>query len=72
MTAKRKFQIATDMLMIVMLPFLMAYQLIGEAIHEWIGMEYLILIITFCMASGKADIFHRVREEWHCRTMYGS
>ena len=35
MTAKRKFQIATDMLMIVMLPFLMAYQLIGEAIHEW-------------------------------------
>lgn len=37
MTAKRKLKITTDMLMIIMLPFLMAYQLIGEAVHEWIG-----------------------------------
>lgn len=34
---KRKLQMIIDMGMIVMLPFLMAYQLIGEAAHEWIG-----------------------------------
>ncbi len=43
MTAKRKIQILIDILMTVMLPFLMAYQLIGEAIHEWIGMCLLFL-----------------------------
>lgn len=34
---KRKLQMIIDMGMIVMLPFLMAYQLVGEAAHEWIG-----------------------------------
>ena len=39
MTEKRKLQIITDVLMTVMLPLLMAYQLIGEAVHEWIALE---------------------------------
>lgn len=43
MTAKRKFQIVIDMMMTVMLPLLMAYQLIGEALHEWMGSCMLLL-----------------------------
>lgn len=45
MTAKRKLQITTDMLMLVMLPLLMAYQLIGEAAHEWIGIGMFLLFL---------------------------
>lgn len=37
MTLKRKIQILLDIVMVVSLPFLMAYQLIGEAAHEWLG-----------------------------------
>lgn len=40
---KRKLQMIIDMGMIVMLPFLMAYQLIGEAAHEWIGSGMVLL-----------------------------
>lgn len=61
MTAKRKFQIATDMLMIVMLPFLMAYQLIGEAIHEWIGMGMFLLFLCH----------HLLNRNWHKNLLKG-
>ena len=37
MTVKRKIQISIDFLMVALLPFLMAYSLIGEMAHEWIG-----------------------------------
>lgn len=37
MSAKRKFQSVIDIIMILSLPVLMAYSLVGEADHEWIG-----------------------------------
>lgn len=56
MTAKRKIQILIDILMTVMLPFLMAYQLIGEAIHEYtaelLGNE---VISEIAQAHGKSS-----------------
>ena len=52
MTAKRKLKITTDMLMIIMLPFLMAYQLIGEAVHEWIGMGMFLLFLCHHLLNG--------------------
>ncbi|MGM0216864.1 DUF4405 domain-containing protein [Enterococcus sp. AZ109] len=37
MTNRRKCQILIDMAMTVMLPVLMAYSLVGEEPHEWVG-----------------------------------
>lgn len=34
---KKKFKIMFDMGMTALLPVLMAYQLVGETVHEWIG-----------------------------------
>lgn len=45
MTAKRKIQIGLDMAMTILLPLLMAYELIGEATHEWIGISMFILFV---------------------------
>jgi len=38
-------RIIIDMLMVVILPFLMAYELIGSAFHEWVGSFMFILFI---------------------------
>lgn len=46
MSAKRKFQIVIDIIMILSLPVLMAYSLVGEAAHEWIGATILILFVV--------------------------
>lgn len=45
MQLKRKIQILVDLVMTVMLPLLMAYSLIGEAFHEWIGMAMFVMFI---------------------------
>lgn len=45
MTAKKKIQITADMLMTVMLPLLMAYSLIGETTHEWLGISMFLLFL---------------------------
>lgn len=37
MTNKRRVHIVLDTLMLVLLPVLMAYSLVGEEIHEWLG-----------------------------------
>lgn len=41
---QRKTKIVVDVLMVVMLLLLMAYQLIGKAAHEWIGMAMFVLL----------------------------
>ena len=46
MSRKRKLQIAIDLCMTILLPLLMAYSLIGETAHEWIGASMLILFIA--------------------------
>lgn len=55
MTAKRKLSIFTDLAMIAMLPLLMAYNLIGEAAHEWIGA--LMFLLFLC--------HHLLNRHWH-------
>ena len=42
---KRIVQIVIDFAMILLLPFLMAYSLVGETTHEWLGIIMLMLII---------------------------
>ena len=46
MSRKRKLQIVIDLCMTMLLPLLMAYSLIGETAHEWIGASMLILFIA--------------------------
>lgn len=44
-SSARAFKIAVDMGMIVLLLFLMPYELIGEAAHEWVGIGIFVLFI---------------------------
>lgn len=63
MTIKRKLQIVTDVAMIVLLPFLMSYQLIGEATHEWFGIGMFLLLV----------FHHLLNLHWHknlCKGKY--
>lgn len=46
MTVKRKIQISIDFFMVTLMPFLMAYSLIGEMAHEWIGT--VMFLLFFC------------------------
>lgn len=55
MTGKRTLQIAVDLSMTALLPVLMAYQLVGEAAHEWLG------IIMGLLFAGH----HLLNRHWH-------
>ena len=55
MTGKRRLQIAVDLSMTVLLPVLMAYQLVGEAAHEWLG-----IIMGLLFAE-----HHLLNRHWH-------
>lgn len=46
MQPKMKIKIGIDFLMTVLLLFLMAYQVIGETLHEWLGAAMLVLFIV--------------------------
>ncbi len=46
MKKKNIFKICVDSLMTVLLPLLMAYGLVGEDVHEWIGMTILFLFVV--------------------------
>lgn len=45
MTVKQKTKIIIDLAMTVMLPLLMAYNMVGDAAHEWIGVAIFVLFI---------------------------
>ncbi len=45
MTTKRKIQIMVDLCMILLLPLLMAYNLIGEVAHEYFGIAMVLLFL---------------------------
>jgi len=61
MSAKRKVQILADLSMTVMLPILMAYSLIGETAHEWIGIAMFILFI----------LHHALNYRWFTSAFHG-
>ena len=45
MTAKRKLRLSADVAMMALLPLLMAYSLLGEAAHEWLGIAIFALFV---------------------------
>lgn len=50
---KQKVKTAMDAVMLLLLPFLMAYELIGEAAHEWIGIGMFTLFVCHHMLNFK-------------------
>lgn len=42
---ERRWNAILDCLMVVLLPLLMAYSMIGESIHEWLGIATLLLFL---------------------------
>ena len=55
MSAQRNIRVATDIAMTMLLPILMAYSLVGEEIHEWLGIAMFLLFI----------IHHALNRGWH-------
>ncbi|MBR1737936.1 MAG: hypothetical protein IJ736_13145 [Firmicutes bacterium] len=42
----KKIKIIIDCMMTILLPMLMSYALIGEALHEWLGITMFVLFIA--------------------------
>lgn len=53
---KAKLKIVLDCLMVILLPLLMAYSLVGESIHEWLGTAMSLLFIGH----------HVLNRTWYC------
>lgn len=45
MRSKRNMKLLMDLLMTAILPALMAYQITGEKLHEWLGVSMLVLFV---------------------------
>lgn len=68
---KRKWKMIIDIAMVVCLPILMAYQLVGEALHEWTGMLMSALLLTHqCLNTG----WHKnlLRGRWNSMRIVGT
>ena len=61
MKTKQIFKIVTDILMTVILLLLMAYSLVGEAVHEWLGIGMFVLFI----------VHHVLNSNWSCNLRKG-
>ena len=61
MMPKKILQIIVDLSMTVMLPVLMAYSLVSEVAHEWMGISMFILFI----------IHHILNYKWHQNLLKG-
>lgn len=53
MTGKTKVKLVVDLVMTVLLLCQMAYMMIGEAAHEWIGTSMFVLFILHHVLNGK-------------------
>ena len=53
MKPKMVWKICVDIAMTAALLLLMAYELIGEAAHEWIGVSMLVLFVLHHILNGK-------------------
>lgn len=53
MKSKQIIKIAVDIAMTIALLFLMTYELIGQATHEWIGIGMFLLFITHHILNGR-------------------
>lgn len=61
MTSKKIVKIIVDIAMTAVLPVLMAYALVGETVHEWVGIAMFILFITH----------HILNYRWHQNLLKG-
>ncbi|MCM1194253.1 MAG: DUF4405 domain-containing protein [Acetatifactor muris] len=50
-----KMRMVIDLAMTVLLPLLMAYEMIGSAVHEWLGMAMFLLFV----------LHHALNFQWH-------
>lgn len=62
MTTKKKVQILFDSAMTIILPMLMAYSLVGELAHEWLGISMFVLFLAH----------HAINWGWHLALFKGS
>ena len=53
MNRKFKIKIAVDVLMTISLLFLMSFELIGDAAHEWLGMAMVFLFVVHHVLNRK-------------------
>ena len=53
MNRKFKIKIAVDVLMTISLLFLMSFELIGDAAHEWLGMAMCFLFVVHHVLNRK-------------------
>lgn len=63
MTKTQQIRIAVDFSMTALLPLLMAYSLLGEAVHEWLGLAMTALFL----------LHHVLNRKWHtglCKGRY--
>lgn len=51
MSVKAKWRMLVDSLMVVLIPLLMAYSLIGETAHEWLGVMMSLLFVGHCLPN---------------------
>lgn len=65
MNRKQIIRIIIDICMTICLLMLMAYSLVGEKAHEWIGMAMLILFVTHHILNRKW-IAGVLKENTHC------
>ena len=49
----KKFKIVTDSIMLILLPLLMSYSLIGESLHEWLGIAMFAVFIVHHILNRK-------------------
>lgn len=61
MNHKKKIQITVDLAMTILLPVLMAYELVGKATHEWAGIAMFLLFI----------FHHILNRRWHKNLIKG-
>lgn len=62
MAKQQKMRMVTDILMTILLPVLMAYSLVGEKLHEWLGIIMFVLFI----------FHHLLNWRWHKNITKGS
>jgi hypothetical protein len=43
---KTKIRMLIDVVMLILMPLLMSYSLVGEAVHEWIGIALIVILIA--------------------------
>lgn len=54
---KRSWKVVIDIAMVICLPVLMAYQLVGEALHEWVGMVMFVLMSLLAVLIAEYGIY---------------